>query len=161
MTAELPAKLLPKSIYGTSLWVHLLVEKFYLQRPTQRTIEQLRLLEVNLSPGTITDGMKRIEPLRELTTFNQELEVPMMNPAEIESLAVLVAERVKALLPSLPSDDALTDVHEVAEMLGCSVPTIERLARSGDLPSVRVGRLRRYSRADVLAWQNEKKRSKH
>jgi transposase len=65
VTAELPAKLLPKSIYGTSLWVHLLVEKFHLQRPTQRTIEQLRLLGVNLAPGTITDGLKRIEPLLE------------------------------------------------------------------------------------------------
>ena len=32
-TAPLPAKLLPKSIYGTSLWVHLLLEKFHLQRP--------------------------------------------------------------------------------------------------------------------------------
>jgi transposase len=65
VTAPLPAKLLPKSIYGTSLWVHLLVEKFHLQRPTQRTIAQLRLLGVNLAPGTIADGMKRIEPLLE------------------------------------------------------------------------------------------------
>lgn len=65
VTAELPAKLLPKSNYGTSLWVHLLVEKFHLQRPTQRSIEQLRLLGVNLAPGTITDGLKRIEPLLE------------------------------------------------------------------------------------------------
>jgi regulator of replication initiation timing len=33
VTAPLPPKLLPKSIYGTSLWVHLLREKFHLQRP--------------------------------------------------------------------------------------------------------------------------------
>ena len=63
VTAPPPPKLLPKSIYGTSVWVHLLLEKFHLQRPTHRTIEQLRLLEVNLAPGTITDGLKRIEPL--------------------------------------------------------------------------------------------------
>ena len=63
MTAALPAKLLPKSIYGTSIWLHLLLEKFLLQRPTHRTSEQLRLLELSLAQGTIVDGLKRIEPL--------------------------------------------------------------------------------------------------
>jgi transposase len=63
VTAPLPPKLLPKSIYGTSLWIHLLLEKFHLQRPTHRTIEQLQLLEASLAPGTIADGLKRIEPL--------------------------------------------------------------------------------------------------
>jgi len=63
VTAPLPQKLLPKSIYGTSLWIHLLLEKFHLQRPMHRTIEQLRLLGLSLAPGTIVDGLKRIEPL--------------------------------------------------------------------------------------------------
>lgn len=63
VAAPLPPKLLPKSLYGTSLWVHLLLEKFHLQRPTQRTIEQLRLLGLNLAPGTIAAGLQRIEPL--------------------------------------------------------------------------------------------------
>lgn len=62
-TAPLPPKLLPKSIYGSSLWVHLLLEKFHLQRPMHRTIEQLRLLGLGLASGTINDGLKRIEPL--------------------------------------------------------------------------------------------------
>jgi len=31
VTAALPPKLLPKSIYGTSVWVHLLLEKFQLR----------------------------------------------------------------------------------------------------------------------------------
>jgi len=61
--APLPPKVLPKSIYGTSLWVHLLLEKFHLQRPMHRVIEQLRLLGLSLAPGTIADGLKRIEPL--------------------------------------------------------------------------------------------------
>ncbi len=43
--------------------MHLLLEKFHLQRPTQRTIEQLRLLGVHLAAGTIADGLKRIESL--------------------------------------------------------------------------------------------------
>jgi len=62
-TAPLPPKLLPKSIYGTSLWIHLLLEKFHLQQPMHRTIEQLRLQGLDLAPGTIADGLKRIEPL--------------------------------------------------------------------------------------------------
>ena len=41
VTPPSPPKLLPKSLYGTSLWIHLLVEKFHLQRPTHRTIKQL------------------------------------------------------------------------------------------------------------------------
>jgi len=49
VTAPLPPKVLPKSIYGTSLWVHLLLEKFHLQRPMHRTIEQLRLLGLSLA----------------------------------------------------------------------------------------------------------------
>ena len=63
VTAPLPPKLLPRSIYGASLWIHLLLEKFHLQRPMHRTIEQLRLLGVSLAPATIADGLKRIEPL--------------------------------------------------------------------------------------------------
>jgi transposase len=63
VTPPLPPKLLPKSLYGTSLWIHLLLEKFLLQRPSHRTIKQLQLLELDLAPGTIADGLKRIEPL--------------------------------------------------------------------------------------------------
>ena len=63
VTAPLPPKLLPKGIYGTSLWIHLLLEKFHLQRPMHRTLEQLRLLEADLAAGTIADGLQRIEPL--------------------------------------------------------------------------------------------------
>jgi transposase len=63
ITAPAPPKLFPKSRLGTSLWVHLLIEKFHLQRPTHRTLEQLRLLGLSLAPGTVADGLKRIEPM--------------------------------------------------------------------------------------------------
>ena len=63
VTAALPPKLLPKSIYGTSVWVHLLLEKFHLQRPMHRIISQLQLFGLDLAPGTIVDGLMRIEPL--------------------------------------------------------------------------------------------------
>jgi len=63
VTAPKPPKLIPKGRYGISLWVHLLLEKFHAGRPIQRTIEQLRLHGLPLAAGTITDGLKRIEPL--------------------------------------------------------------------------------------------------
>jgi transposase len=63
VTAAKPPKLIPKSRFGTSLWVHLLLEKFHGQRPIQRTIEQLGLHGLKLAPGTIIGGLKRIEPL--------------------------------------------------------------------------------------------------
>jgi len=63
VTAPVPPKLLPKSIYGTSIWVYLLIEKFQLQRPTHRSIEQLGHLGLRMAPGTIADGFMRIEPL--------------------------------------------------------------------------------------------------
>jgi transposase len=63
VTAPMPPMLLPKSLYGTSIWTHLLMEKYHLQRPTQRTIEQFRLLGLSLAPGTIVDGPQVIEPL--------------------------------------------------------------------------------------------------
>jgi transposase len=65
LTAPKPPKLIPKGRYGISLWVHLLLEKFHTGRPIQRTIEQLRLYGLRLAAGTITDGLKRIEPLLE------------------------------------------------------------------------------------------------
>jgi transposase len=62
-TAPKPAKLIPKSRYGTSVWVYLLLEKFLLGRPLQRTIDQLGLYELHPAAGTMTAGMQRIEPL--------------------------------------------------------------------------------------------------
>ena len=48
VTAPLPPKLLPKSSYGTSVWVHLLLEKFHLQRPMHRIISQPRCAGISL-----------------------------------------------------------------------------------------------------------------
>jgi excisionase family DNA binding protein len=74
----------------------------------------------------------------------------MMDPLERKQLAEEIAHEVVSRLSRRPDDDVLIDVHAVASLLGCSVPTVERLAKSGELPSVKIGRLRRYRRADVL-----------
>jgi transposase len=63
VTAPPAAKLLPKSLLGTSMWVEILLDKFASHRPTQRLLEQWRLLGLDVAAGTITDGLQRLEPL--------------------------------------------------------------------------------------------------
>ena len=77
-----------------------------------------------------------------------------MTPIEIQQLADAIAER----LASRCTGDVFLDSFQAAALLCCSVPTIERLTKAGTIPSVKVGRLRRYSRAELLALRNEKYR---
>jgi transposase len=63
ITAPPAPKLIPKSLLGVSVWVEILLDKFASYRPTQRLLEQWRLLEMDLASGTITDGLRRLEPL--------------------------------------------------------------------------------------------------
>jgi transposase len=62
-TAPPAPKLLPKSLLGVSVWVEILLDKFASYRPTQRLLEHWRYLGLDLAAGTITDGLRRLEPL--------------------------------------------------------------------------------------------------
>jgi excisionase family DNA binding protein len=75
-----------------------------------------------------------------------------LSPFEIQRLADAIAQR----LASRATGDVLINSRGAAEILACSVPTVERLTKSGAIPSVKVGRLRRYRRADLLALASEK-----
>ena len=74
-----------------------------------------------------------------------------LSPIEITQLADAIAER----LASRDTGDVFLDTLGAAALLACSVPTIERRTKSGEIPSVKVGRLRRYRRSVLLAL-NEK-----
>ena len=74
----------------------------------------------------------------------------MLTPLELEQLADALADRVASRLATQADADALLDVHGAAKLLACSVPTVERLTRDGLLPSIKLNRLRRYRRGDVL-----------
>lgn len=50
---------------------------------------------------------------------------------------------------SQPPSPILVDVYAVAEMLSMSVAMVHKLTRTGQLPSVKVGRLRRYRVSDL------------
>ncbi|MCI0354424.1 MAG: IS66 family transposase, partial [Acidobacteria bacterium] len=63
VTAPGVPKLIPKARYGVSVWVEILLDKFVSQRPTERLLEQWRLLDFALAAGTVTGGLERLEPL--------------------------------------------------------------------------------------------------
>lgn len=80
-----------------------------------------------------------------------------MTPIEIQQLADAICER----LASRATGDTLLDALGAAAVIACSVSTVERLTKSGEIPSVKVGRLRRYRRADLMALPNEKGGADH
>jgi transposase len=56
-------KLIPKGRLGVSVWVEILLDKFASYRPTERLLKHWQLLGVDLAPGTVADGLRRLEPL--------------------------------------------------------------------------------------------------
>jgi len=77
-----------------------------------------------------------------------------LTPAEIDRLAEAIAERLADRIGGGATDE-VGDVNKAAEWLDCSVPTVERAVRRNEIPSIKVGRLRRFRRADLLGM-NEK-----
>jgi transposase len=65
ITAPGPAKLIPKSIFGVSVWVELLLDKYLFYRPTYRLLADLQTHGLDLSQGSLTDGLQRLTPLFE------------------------------------------------------------------------------------------------
>lgn len=57
-----------------------------------------------------------------------------------------------------PTPNDLVDLKTAARLLDLSERTVWTRARHGDLPSVRVGRARLYSRAALRAWQTAQRR---
>jgi transposase len=63
ITAPLPPKLIPKGILDTSVWVKIILDKYYLYRPTNRFLRELDLYDADIPQGTVTGGLKEIAPL--------------------------------------------------------------------------------------------------
>jgi transposase len=63
LTAPPAPKLIPKGRYGISVWVEVLLDKYFSYRPTERLLASWRLLGLDLAAGTVTDGLRRLEVL--------------------------------------------------------------------------------------------------
>jgi transposase len=63
VTAPPAPRVIPKSILGVSIWVTVLLDKYLFYRPTYRLLADLRSHGLDLSLGTVTDGLQRLVPL--------------------------------------------------------------------------------------------------
>jgi transposase len=63
VTAPKPAKLIPKGLFGISFWREVLLKKFDLLQPLQRTIREVQGLDLEVSPGTLDGGLQKIQPM--------------------------------------------------------------------------------------------------
>lgn len=63
VTAPPPARLIAKGKLGISIWVSVLLDKFLYARPSYRLLQDLADHGLNLSPGTLTGGLRAIAPL--------------------------------------------------------------------------------------------------
>jgi transposase len=63
LTAPPLPKLIPKGLYGTSIWVEIILDKYSSYRPTERFLASWRLGDLDLAAGTVTDGLQRLEVL--------------------------------------------------------------------------------------------------
>jgi transposase len=65
LTAAPPPRVIPKSIFGVSVWVTVLLDKYLFYRPTYRLLADLCSHDLDLALGTLTDGLQRLVPLFE------------------------------------------------------------------------------------------------
>jgi transposase len=65
VTAPPAPRVIPKSGVGVSIWVAVLLDKYLFYRPTYRLLADLHTHGLDLSLGTLTDGLQRLLPLFE------------------------------------------------------------------------------------------------
>jgi excisionase family DNA binding protein len=75
--------------------------------------------------------------------------VPVEPEPDVAGLAT------KAVASMVPSRDRLLTAEQTAERFQVPVAQVYRLARSGKLPAVRIGRYRRFRVAEIEAWEAE------
>jgi len=63
ITAKAPPKLIPKSLLGASVWVEVLLAKYFNHQPTERLLASWQLLGLDLAASTVNAGLQRLQPL--------------------------------------------------------------------------------------------------
>jgi transposase len=61
ITAPCPPKLIPKGLYGTTVWVEILLDKYGSHRPTARLLGDWEHAGLSLPASTVTSGMQHLE----------------------------------------------------------------------------------------------------
>ena len=65
LTAQPPPQLIPRSNYGVSFWVDVILSKYRYGQPTNRYLQDLSDQQLPVSPGTIAGGLHTLAPLFE------------------------------------------------------------------------------------------------
>lgn len=63
VTAPPPAQLIPRGKLGVSIWVEVLLSKFVYGQPSARLLQDWRDQGLNISQGTLTDGLHCLLPM--------------------------------------------------------------------------------------------------
>ena len=63
VTAPKPGKLIGKGLFGISFWVQVLLKKFEWAQPLHRTVCELRAHGLQVSPGTLSGGLRKLKDL--------------------------------------------------------------------------------------------------
>jgi transposase len=63
ITTPAPPKLIPKSLLGTSVWVEVLLAKYFNHQPIERLLASWDLLGLDLAASTVNAGLERLQPL--------------------------------------------------------------------------------------------------
>ncbi|QQE10033.1 helix-turn-helix domain-containing protein [Planctomycetota bacterium] len=58
-------------------------------------------------------------------------------------------------IPKQSSDALLLDAEGVASLLGCCSKTVRKLAQRGEIKSIRIGRLRKFTKQAVMDFVNQ------
>jgi transposase len=65
ISAAPPPRLIPRSDYGVSFWVEVILSKYRYGQPTNRYLSDLRDQGLPVSPGTVAGGLQSLAPLFE------------------------------------------------------------------------------------------------
>ena len=65
ITAAPPPRLIPRSDYGVSFWVEVILSKYCYGQPTNRYLTDLKDQDLPVSPGTVAGGLQYLAPLFE------------------------------------------------------------------------------------------------
>jgi len=65
ITAPPPPRLIPRSHYGVSFWVEIILSKYLYAQPTHRYLQDLSDQGLAVSPGTVAGGLRSLAPLFE------------------------------------------------------------------------------------------------